>query len=68
MRPCPGVSPVPFRPFQRIVQSMSGDRRVSELTTAMPFLTRWMELSHAGLDSNLTDQITLTSRTYNPQE
>ena len=67
-RPCSGVSPAPFRPFQRIVQSMCMESRISELTLAMLFVTRSMEVSYAGLDSNLTDRITLTSRTYNPQE
>jgi len=57
-RPCPGVSPVPFRPFQRIVQSMCMERRVSDLALAMPFITRSMEVFYAGLDSNLTDRIT----------
>ena len=52
----------------RHCDAVSGSRRFNEVTIAMSFLAGWIEAPHAGLNSNLTNRITLTFRTYNPEE
>ena len=52
----------------RPCDAVSGSRRLNEVTMAMSFLAVWIEAPHAGLNSNLTNRITVTFRTYNPEE
>jgi len=68
IRPCRML----FRPIRsrspRPCDAVSGSRRFNEVTMAMSFLAGWIEPPHAGLNSNLTNRITVTFRTYNPEE
>jgi hypothetical protein len=68
IRPCRML----FRPIiagrPDTCDAVSGSRRFNEVTMAMSFLAGWIEAPHAGLNSNLTNQITVTFRTYNPEE
>ena len=52
----------------RHCDAVSGSRRFHEVTMAMSFLAGWIEAPHAGLNFNLTNLITVTFRTYNPEE
>ena len=63
---------VPFRPIAAGrpdgVRACVGSRRFSEMTMAMPFIARWMDLSDADLDNKFTDRITLIFPSYSCQE
>jgi len=66
IRPRPGSIQTLVAVSPKHCDAMSGNRRSNKVTVAMSFLVAWIEHPHAGLDSNLTDQITQTFRTYNP--
>jgi hypothetical protein len=56
----------PFVGFRPDAEPLHSNQRFCEVTNAMSFLWKRIEVPHVSLDSNLTDQTTLTSRTYNP--
>jgi hypothetical protein len=44
------------------------NRRLSEMTMAMSFIARQIEIPHGVLDNKFTDRITLTFPSYSSQE
>src|SRR5258708_5686132 len=68
IRPCSGANPTQEARRPKAETPCRAIEGFNKMRMAISFLGGWIEAPDAGLNSNFRDRITLTFRTYNPQE